>query len=218
VNSFGWRWEEAGVPYVDVARQRGGMPKMMASLDGERMSIPVCAAGAAGGRTADRADRQHPDVPRRKAQAGAAFGAGRLWANQLQLTIADIVNEAHDTHHPIPPICTTKTRRRKRKRARRDSREQRIPKSSIISRRGARPAWRWPRACPTWTCRCSALIEGLRYAFPKAMARLAPSYPKLIALHDKAAAGPTSPPTCNPSAASRSTKAGIFRHYPELDQ
>jgi hypothetical protein len=27
--------------------------------------------------------------------------AGRLWAHQLQLTIADIVDEVHDTHHPI---------------------------------------------------------------------------------------------------------------------
>src|SRR3569833_1607580 len=25
----------------------------------------------------------------------------RLWAHQLQLTIADLVTEAHDTHHPI---------------------------------------------------------------------------------------------------------------------
>src|SRR5262249_59313353 len=27
--------------------------------------------------------------------------AGRLWAHQLQLTIADFVQEIHDTHHPI---------------------------------------------------------------------------------------------------------------------
>ena len=27
--------------------------------------------------------------------------AGRLWAHQLQLTIADWVAEVHDSHHPI---------------------------------------------------------------------------------------------------------------------
>ena len=27
--------------------------------------------------------------------------SGRLWAHQIQLTIADLVEEAHDTHHPI---------------------------------------------------------------------------------------------------------------------
>src|SRR6185503_2406475 len=27
--------------------------------------------------------------------------AGRLWVNQLQLTIGDLLVEAHDTHHPI---------------------------------------------------------------------------------------------------------------------
>src|SRR5207237_1008920 len=27
--------------------------------------------------------------------------AGRLWTNQLQLTVADVVQEVHDTHHPI---------------------------------------------------------------------------------------------------------------------
>src|SRR5690349_20066606 len=27
--------------------------------------------------------------------------AGRLWTHQLQLTIADLIVEAHDTHHPL---------------------------------------------------------------------------------------------------------------------
>ena len=27
--------------------------------------------------------------------------AGRLWVNQIQLTLADLVAEVHDTHHPI---------------------------------------------------------------------------------------------------------------------
>ena len=26
---------------------------------------------------------------------------GRLWVNQLQLAVADVVTEVHDTHHPV---------------------------------------------------------------------------------------------------------------------
>ena len=29
--------------------------------------------------------------------------AGKLWVHQLQLTIADLVLEVHDTHHPLGP-------------------------------------------------------------------------------------------------------------------
>jgi glutathione S-transferase len=38
---------------------------------------------------------------------------GRLWVNQMQLTLADLSDEAHDTHHPLdkPFIMTTRKRR-----------------------------------------------------------------------------------------------------------
>src|SRR5207237_2912550 len=84
--------EEAGVPYQDVARQKKGMPAMMASLDGDAVdqpsfAPPVLRAGELLiGQTANILlfiGARHGLAPRAE--------QGRLWANQLQLTIADIV-------------------------------------------------------------------------------------------------------------------------------
>ena len=61
------------------------------------------------------------------------------------------------------------------------------------------------------------MIEGLRYAFPRAMARLEPKHLASIALHDRVAARPRSAAISHRNAASRFNQEGIFRHYPELD-
>src|SRR5262249_10874452 len=61
------------------------------------------------------------------------------------------------------------------------------------------------------------LVEGLRYAFPNAMARLARQIPRLVALRERVA---TRPRTAAYLASERRipfNQQGIFRHYPELD-
>src|SRR5229473_6786137 len=94
--------EDAGAQYVDVARQRGGMSAMVKLLDDGKAKTPSFAPPflKAGklliGQTANillYLGSRHGLAP--------ANEAGRLWAHQLQLTIADLVVEAHDTHHPI---------------------------------------------------------------------------------------------------------------------
>jgi glutathione S-transferase len=52
----------------------------------------------------------------------------RLWANQLQLTIADWVGEVHDTHHPIAGGLYYAEQKREAKRRAMDFRAQRLPK------------------------------------------------------------------------------------------
>src|SRR3974390_373615 len=95
-------FEEAGADYIDVARRPNGMSAMMRMLDGARAKTPSFAPPflKAGklviGQTANILlclGARHRLAP--------ANDAGRLWAHQLQLTIADLVVEAHDTHHPI---------------------------------------------------------------------------------------------------------------------
>src|ERR1700674_2710503 len=94
--------EDAGAEYVDVARRRGGTSAMLKLLDDEKVKTPSFAPPflKAGklliGQTANillYLGSRHGLAP--------ANEAGRLWAHQLQLTIADLVVEAHDTHHPI---------------------------------------------------------------------------------------------------------------------
>src|SRR5947209_1938515 len=99
-------FEEAGVPYRDVAlepeKRGGGARAVMRLIDarGEKrppFAPPYLKVGARLiGQTANILHAMGPTLglaPRGEAD--------RAWVNQLQLTIADLVAEVHDTHHPI---------------------------------------------------------------------------------------------------------------------
>ena len=60
-------------------------------------------------------------------------------------------------------------------------------------------------------------VAGLRYAFPKAMARLEPNYERVIALHDAVARRPRIKAYLASDRRVAFNEDGIFRHYPELD-
>ncbi len=62
------------------------------------------------------------------------------------------------------------------------------------------------------------MIEGLRYAFPKTMARLEPQYPRLVTLHDRVLARPRIAAYLSSSRRLPFNQQGIFRHYPELEE
>src|SRR5205085_11594340 len=92
--------------YVDTAlvseKKGGGVRAMQKFLSGEDVARPPFAPPflRAGkrliGQTANillYLGGRHGLAPR--------DDAGRLWVHQLQLTIADLVVEAHDTHHPV---------------------------------------------------------------------------------------------------------------------
>jgi len=216
--------EEAGVPYVDVARKKGGMPKLMAGLDGDQVdhpsfAPPVLQAGELLiGQTANILlfiGARHGLAPRAE--------AGRLWANQLQLTIADIVNEAHDTHHPISTNSYYEDQKKEAKARAKDFREQRIPKfldyfEGVVQRNPGRGGYALGSRLSYVDLSLFQLIEGLRYAFPKAMERLEPSYPGLMALRDKVAARPNVAAYLASKRRIPFNETGIFRRYPELDK
>jgi len=54
---------------------------------------------------------------------------GRLWVHQLQLTIADMVAEAHDVHHPVGSGLYYEDQKREAKRAAAHFIAERIPNS-----------------------------------------------------------------------------------------
>src|SRR4051794_6887883 len=94
--------EDAGAPYVDVARTKNGMARMLRFLDAkEAGALPFAPPFV---RVGDVVVSQTANIlgflaPRfGLAPVGAA---ARAEAAQIQLTIADLVAEAHDTHHPI---------------------------------------------------------------------------------------------------------------------
>ena len=94
--------EEAGAGYVDVARGPGGEQAMMRMMrDAPSGRAPFAPPFL---KAVDLVISQTASI---LLYLGAHHGlapadeAGRLWAHQLQLTIADFVDEVHDTHHPI---------------------------------------------------------------------------------------------------------------------
>jgi glutathione S-transferase len=61
------------------------------------------------------------------------------------------------------------------------------------------------------------IVEGLRYAFPNAMARVEPKIPRVIALRDRVAARTRIAAYLKSKRRQPFNQMGIFRHYPELD-
>ena len=94
--------EQAGADYVDAARAEGGMEKMQAFVAGDVVGAPPFAPPFL-----KHGDLIIAQVANILDYLGPRLGlaptdeAGRIWARQLQLTVTDLVQEAHDTHHPV---------------------------------------------------------------------------------------------------------------------
>src|SRR5262249_26332910 len=116
--------EDAGADYVDVARQPGGMRKMMRLLERGHFACPLLAAGG-------QLYSQTPNILqflRPRLVLAPNSEAGRLRVHQLQLTIADWLVEAHDTHHPIGSGLYYEEQKKESKRRAADFLDQRLPK------------------------------------------------------------------------------------------
>jgi glutathione S-transferase len=147
--------------------------------------------------------------------------AGRLWVNQLQLTIADFVVEAHDTHHPIAASLYYEDQKAEAARAASCFIKQRVPKflgyfEDVLTRRG-KTAFLAGRALCYADLSLFQVVEGLRYAFPRAMAAQEKKLPRTIALHDRIATRPKIAAYLSSSRRIPFNQNGIFRHYGELD-
>ena len=215
--------EEADADYVDVARQPGGEAEMMRLMESEEVRRPSFAppflkAGALLiGQTADillYLGGQHSLAP--------AAEAGRLWVHQLQLTIADLVDEAHDTHHPIASSLYYEDQRNEALARAADFRRSRMPKylgyfERVLTRNNARGGHLVGARLSYPDLSLFQVVAGLRYAFPRAMAALEPNYPRLVALHDRIAARPRIAAYLGSDRRIPFNQHGIFRHYPELD-
>ncbi|MBR0552571.1 glutathione S-transferase [Stakelama marina] len=146
--------------------------------------------------------------------------ADRYWLHQIELTIADMVAEAHNVHHPVGGGAYYEDQKDEAARAAQQFREERMPKFLGHFEAAAKANegdWlidhRW---CYT-DCSLFQLVEGLRYMFPKRMKTIEPDIPKLIAIHDAVADLPGVKSYLNSDRRLPFNEDGIFRHYPELD-
>ncbi len=223
--------EEAGAEYRDVARLPGGK-------DGEEAGLSAMF------RLLENAESRHPPFAPPFLKAGRLLigqtanillflgprlglvpraEAARLWAHQLQLTIADFVIEVHDTHHPIGSSLYYEDQKREAARRSADFLKHRLPKflgyfERVLQENPRRGGYMLGGRLSYVDLSIFQVIEGLRYAFPHAMARIEPQYPGLIALHDRVSARPRIAAYLGSERRLPFNEEGIFRHYPELDR
>jgi len=218
--------EEAGADYVDVARlteRAGGMRAMTRLLEDASIKRPPFAPPflKAGklliGQTANILQYLGPRlglVPKDEST--------RLWAHQLQLTIADMVVEVHDVHHPVAAALYYHEQKLEARRRAPHFTGERIPKfleyfEGILAASSRGKGFMLGRAVSYVDLSIFQLIAGLHYAFPKRMARLASKVQGLMALHDRVAARPNIAAYLASERRIPFNEHGIFRHYPELD-
>ena len=213
--------EEAGAAYTDVARLPRGVPALMRFLQGAPEGRPPFAPPflKAGKRVIAQTANillwlapRHALVPKAE--------AARVWAHQLQLTIADWLVETHDTHHPIGGAFYYEDQKPESKRRAAHFTAERLPKflgyfERLLERE--KSGWLLGRPFSYVDLSLFQMMAGLRYAFPRAMERLAPRHPRSAALHDRVASRPRVAAYLASPRRIAFNQHGIFRHYPELD-
>ena len=213
--------EDAGANYVEIARQPHGMAAMSRMMESPSVKQPPFAPPflKAGkliiAQTANILFFLGPRLGLAPKQE-----AGRLWAHQLQLTIADWVGEVHDSHHPIAGGLYYEDQKREAKRRAADFTAERLPKflgyfEQVLERNGSRVLV--GNADSYVDLSLFQMIEGLRYAFPRAMTKQENKHRRVIALRDRVAARPRLAAYLDSERRLPFNQEGIFRYYRELD-
>jgi glutathione S-transferase len=213
--------EDACANYVDVARGPKGTRAMMRTIESRTLRRPPFAPPCLkAGRLliAQTANILLYLGPR----LGLApkSEADRLWTHQLQLTLADWLVEAHDTHHPIGSGLYYEEQKREAKRRAADFRDARLPKfldyfECVLKRNPG--GYLLGKTISYADLSLFQMIDGLRYAFPHAMARREHLCSRVISLHERVAARPRIAAYLASKRRLPFNQQGIFRHYPELD-
>jgi glutathione S-transferase len=223
--------EAAGAPYVDVARgdegEGAGLPAMLHYLEDASVARPpfACPFLVDGrkviGQTAAILLYLGPRL--KLAPAGEA---DRLWLHQVQLTLADLVAEVHDLHHPIASSLYYEDQKKEALRRSDDFRRNRLPKflgwcEAVLGRNAGNARREVPRLVGARLTYADLslfqVVDGLLYALPKAARRTLRKTPLVAALHEGV---PRQRRLAAYLASERRipfNTQGIFRHYPELD-
>ncbi len=214
-------FEATGTAYLDLARQPveqgGGVEAILRYTQGH---VPGPTPFAAPILLHER--RVIAQMPNIVSHLAPRLGlapkdeTGRVWANQLQLTIGDVVDEVHDTHHPLGSGFVYEDHLQAAKIRAQFFREHRMRRwlryfEAAIGDAG----WLVGDGCTSADLSYFQLVEGLAFAFPRAFADVRGDVPRSLALRDRIAerlADYLASPRRLPF-----NRQGIFRDYPELD-
>ncbi len=221
--------EEAGAEYVDVARMPeadgGGMAALQRLLAAQDAGHPPFAPPVL--KDGERLLGQTANI---LLYLGGRHGlaasdeAGMLWTHQLQLTIADFVDEIHDTHHPIGSGLYYEDQKEAARRRTRDFLDNRLPKfcgyfDRILARDGSRRGWLAGNDLSYADLSLAQVVTGLEYAFPKRVEPLLSSrFPALRALRERVWSRPRIEAYLASARRLAFNEQGMFRRYAELDE
>jgi glutathione S-transferase len=219
--------EEGAADYADVARmpERAGfgVPAMMRFLQADDVERPPFAPPFL--KAGDLLIAHTANI---LLYLGPRLGlvpadeANRFWIHQLQLSISDWVLEVHDTHHPIGSALYYEEQKPEALRRAQDFLARRLPKflayfERVLERKRDGGPYLTGNDATYADLSLFQMIAGLRFAFPRAMTRLEPSYARVIALHDCVAQRPRIAAYLASARRIPFNENGIFRRYPELD-
>lgn len=219
--------EAAGADYLDVARRSErsgmGMSALLRLLDSADTPCPPFAPPFL--KAGEQLIAQTANI---LLFLGPRLGltpedeAGRLWVHQLQLTIADLVVEAHDTHHPVSVDLYYEEQKPEAARRAAEFTVARLPKfcdyfEAVLARNPHGDAWLAGGALSYADLSLFQTVQGLRYAFPRAMKQLQADTPRLLRLHDRVEALPRIKAYLKSKRRLPFNNEDVFRHYRELD-
>ena len=214
--------EYSKTPYIDVARSKkaGGVPAMMKLMQAKNAEKPFAPPFLRHGKfvIAQTANILLYLAPR----IGLApkSETARLTAHQHELTISDLFVEAHDTHHPLSGELYYEDQKKESKVRSDLFIKNRIPKflgyfeNALAENDGLHLIGKKTTYVDLSLFQTFA---GLAYAFPKAMKRIAPKFPKVVRLHARIASEKRLSDYFLSERRIPFNEDGIFRHYPELD-
>ena len=219
--------EAGGAVYVDVARgaeEAGqGVPAMLRYLQGN--SLPQAPFAPPFLKHGELLIGQTANILQYLAPALKLVGRSeqaRVWTLQIQLTITDMVDEAHDTHHPVATSLYYEDQKPEALRRATDFCRTRMPKylrwfEGVVARNPGGSRYLVGGKLSYADLSLFQLIEGLRYAFPLAAQRALADTPNLVQLHKRVAALPKVAAYLRSVRRIPFNEQGVFRKYPELD-
>ncbi|HLI65900.1 MAG TPA: glutathione S-transferase [Caulobacteraceae bacterium] len=215
--------EQAGAAYRDAAREPDGTRAMMRLMRDQGQAHPPFAPPfLVDGRVmvAQTAAILAYLGPRH--DLAPAEEAGRLFTHQLALTIADVVAEAHDVHHPVGTGLYYEDQKPEALRRAAAFRKDRIGKylgyfERVLAANPAASGWLVGEKLTYADLGLFQLVQGLSYAFPRAMAAQRDQWPAVLRLAESVAAAPNVKAYLASPRRIPFNTDGIFRHYPELD-
>lgn len=223
-------FEATGTPYRDVAREEG-INAVVHMLEDGMTATPGFAPPILVDNHVTMFTERHQAI----AQVAAILlhlgprlnlaphdEPGRLWCHQIQLTLTDFVAEIHDTHHPLGAGLYFEEQRAAAVTRAHAFIATRLPKyfhwlETVLTRNPLGQSHLVGRSLSYVDLSLFQVVEGLTYAFPKAMAEFHHTWGGLGLLHQHVRGLPNVATYLASPRRIPFSEEDVFRHYPELD-